>query len=163
MGLIRRGAFCNESTLFQRVCAPRKTSVFCFGGGGSGLSKESQEMIDKYFGWEYMGEAQFEFGKAAECLAFMFENRDKLVTCENNGYFFLVREDVKDQAFAQFAAVEKKGGGHGRSLGLKRAETLGWFDFENGYFVGRTAEIRDAVKQLLDEDAEDEAPNDLAN
>lgn len=156
MGLIKDGEFCDRAPLFQRVTAPRASSVFCFGAGGSGLAKEAQEMVGRVFGWDYMGDGRFEHGEAAECLASMFDFRDKLVSHESDGYFFLVRNDVKDQAAKFFKAVVNKKIENQHSLGLDNPEVLGWFDFRNGYFVSREAALRDAVKKMLDEAAGDD-------
>lgn len=152
MSLVKDGTFCNaRRPLLQRVTAGGRTAVFAFGGGGSGLSEEAQAMVAPVFSWDYMGAAEFERGEAAHCLAFMFDNHAKLICHEAEGYSFLVREDVRDQAVEFFLGVVKGKIEDYHGLGLKNTKVLGWFDFHNGYFVSREPALRDAVKKMLDE------------
>jgi hypothetical protein len=39
-----------------------------FGGGGSGLTKDAWAIVNKLFGFEYMGSAEFEFGALPKAL-----------------------------------------------------------------------------------------------
>ena len=151
MSLIREDQFTIHHPLFQRVTAPGRNYIYCFGCGGSGLDKAAEEFIEKFFSWDYMGAAEFEFGKAAECLAFMFDNKPDLVTHDEDGYYYLVRKDVRYEAVDLFTRLVKNLVKSEHSLGLKNPEVLGWFDFKNGFFVSRDLELRDSIKRMLEE------------
>ncbi len=50
-------------------------NAFAFGGGGSGLSKQAQEILDQLWSWEYMGAAEYEFGACQQALQAISEYR----------------------------------------------------------------------------------------
>ena len=46
---------------------------FIFGGGGSGLDKETLTILSEFFTFDYMGDSNFEFGAPQRCLHAMLE------------------------------------------------------------------------------------------
>ena len=67
--------------LIQALNAPRKTghfkvNPFAFGGGGSGLKKETAEMLEEIWSPEYMGAAEYEFGAFTEALQQIVAHKD---------------------------------------------------------------------------------------
>lgn len=164
---IRLNEFDTQSGLFQRTRAPhaKRANPFSFGGGGSGLSPEAGNTVSQVLEFDYMGAAQYEFGMAARCLAFMYEYRDVLESTEHNGFFFLCHTTHTTDAHTLWGKLVKsstKGSRTSRDYQAGKTEVLpfeslcldnevvnGWFDFNNGFFVSRTNEQRDAVRKLF--------------
>lgn len=139
----------HKYALFQRVLAAGQGLVRAFGGGTSGLAEDAAEACKKVFGWDYMGDAQFEHGECVNCLTFMWQNRKKLVTSEANGFHFLTLPKHREPAHALWEQVVANPDIMRHSPGLHSPYVLGWFDFKNGFFVSRTPELRDAVQKML--------------
>jgi len=64
----------------QRIEKPRpnmnpKAIELSFGGGGSGLSEQAQEALNQIMSFDYMGQAEYEFGAVADCLHRMQEDK----------------------------------------------------------------------------------------
>lgn len=89
--------FNEHSSLIQRIKLPRckQDMPFSFGCGTHGLSDHAAHAISQIIDWDYMGDANFEDGTCAECLAWMWENKNKLVCSESDGYFFLSHEEMQ--------------------------------------------------------------------
>ena len=69
--------------LIQRLDQPAGFSnPFSFGVGGSGLSKDAEDLVAKVWSWDYMGSAEFEFGAAQKSLAKIagYVREEKVVT-----------------------------------------------------------------------------------
>lgn len=65
----------NRSWLIQRLQAPTGHVNPCAFGGGlkdGGLSEEAMKLVSRVWSFDYMGSAEFEFGKVPEVLAKLF-------------------------------------------------------------------------------------------
>ncbi len=151
--MIDNDVFCETHSLFQCVRSPKQRQSRPFGGGGSGLGKVTEEQFARIFSWMYMGDAEFEFGTCATCIIYMNDHRKDLVKSEDNGFFFLLLKEIEDKAHKLWQRVVNKEFTR-HNPRVDNAEVLGWFDFKNGFFVSRTAELRDALHHLLLNDDE---------
>lgn len=64
------GSTLERSWLVQRLERPRRHNPFSFGGGlrNGGLSDDAMKMLDGIFTFDYMGAAEFEWGKVPAAL-----------------------------------------------------------------------------------------------
>ncbi len=74
-----------NSKYIQRLLKPYKglsDNPFSFGGGlkNGGIDEESMNQIRKIFRFDYMGSAEFEYGKVPETLNKMVENKLDLIS-----------------------------------------------------------------------------------
>ena len=151
---IANEGFRANHSLFQRVKEPtpdRRKKPFGFGAGGTGLSDAAQDAIQAVWSWDYMGAAEFEHGEVANALAYMYDNVGKMTPVEHNGFFFLVHSDHVKEACKLWDHVIANVNEMCHNPALHNPEVVGWLDLNNGFFVGRTAAMRDALGTLLSE------------
>jgi hypothetical protein len=141
--------FMEHHSLFQRCLPPTGMRLRAFGAGRSGLDEVSEEALSKVLDFDYMGAAEFEHGECAKCLIYMYDNRDKLVATESNGYFFLTIPIIVNKAHKLWSEVC----GPNRTWRLRHtaitSQAVGWFDFNNGFFVSSCKSMRDNLQKLL--------------
>jgi hypothetical protein len=51
-----------------------KRNPFSFGGGGSGLTTDAEELVSSVWSWRYMGAAEYEFGAVQKALSTIHDN-----------------------------------------------------------------------------------------
>ena len=141
--------FSKQHSKFQRVMAPGVKTVRPFGAGHCGLDEASNAAILTILSWDYMGAAEFENGDCGKCLVYMYDHRAKLVKSEFMGFSFLAMPEVTSNAHTLWKKIVNKEFPLRHSPAIDNPKILGWFDIINGFFVGRTPAMRDAVNSLL--------------
>lgn len=146
-----------HSRLFQRVKAPTGVhNPYAFGGGGSGLDAAAANKIAQVFAWDYMGAAEFEFGAAGRVLQTM---QDNIATYErfafrsgDTVFYGLAPKQHTVECCQLWAQVLAGPQATQEPLEINNPEIIGWFDFENAWFMARTAEFANQVRKLFGPD-----------
>jgi hypothetical protein len=131
---------------------------FAFGGGhkNGGLSDEATDLLSSLFSFDYMGSAEFEFGKLPETLQGMHENKEKLSSWELdiNGttIYVLAPEEHKEGVngvikdisesklrLKEYAGLDEACGFNDRYK-KEDCQFTGWLELDNGFmfFVDKT-------------------------
>jgi hypothetical protein len=139
-----------QSWLIQRLLAPSKTdNPFSFGGGykNGGLTEETMALLRPIFSFDYMGAAEFEFGRLPTALEKIWNHMNLLVkesiTTKEGQYVYYIAPVFMHEYIEKFIHHLLDGGDI--DLRLKEPPMLlgalakknhykGWLELDNGFF-----------------------------
>lgn len=156
-----------RSWLVQRLCKPVSSTLgeaFSFGGGykNGGLSDEAMSLLRPIFSFDYMGAAEYEFGKVAETIFEIAKNSENYsvsdcVLPEGTVYFFCKTADIEAVHQRVLDIRNQVGDGRTRDItGMSNAfidtsKLTGWLELDNHFIVFKNKEDMDKFVALFQE------------
>jgi hypothetical protein len=140
--------------LIQRLCAPKeKDNPYSFGGGykNGGLTDEAMGIVRTIWSFDYMGAAEYEFGRVPEALRGMYGKAQSgelatsiIEACGLPIYIIGARKDLLEisERVKSLAKTDKLPGGKWTRdyVGLQQVlqkqterDFRGWLELDNGF------------------------------
>lgn len=160
-----------ESTyLVQRLQEPypgHENNPFNFGCGykNGGLSDEAMNLFKRFFSFDYMGAAEYEFGAIPKCLQAIAKNVQNYCAIEvvinKTPVYALCHKELSDQVIIRLKELSKgkiytKGYcGLDQAVGLnlftskEKCRYIGWLELDNGFFFFTSKQAFDGVRQIF--------------